>query len=186
MTINLSLILWTTRIQKQFPLSFFIFIDSLVVSTLQDAGGYAISRQNNLELHLGCHTCWLSYFTLVYLWCGRTVARAGGRSVYGHVITKFSRMARFLTHGAPLLSYKRRFKTTTKMDRHITGHVMWRSDGFPISDWVSLEVFVFFNSGCITRCALAWPHVLLNQVVVVFFCLVVPNHFHPSQALCCP
>ena len=39
----------------------------------------AISRQNNLELHLGCHTCWLSYFTLVCLWCGRTVSRAGGR-----------------------------------------------------------------------------------------------------------
>ena len=27
-----------------------------IVSALQDAGGYAISRQNNLELHLGCHT----------------------------------------------------------------------------------------------------------------------------------
>ena len=25
---------------------------SLVVSALQDAGGYAISRQNNIELHL--------------------------------------------------------------------------------------------------------------------------------------
>ena len=25
--------------------------------------------------HLGCHTCWLSYVTLVYLWTGRTVAR---------------------------------------------------------------------------------------------------------------
>ena len=47
----------TTRIQKQFPLSVFVFIDSFVVSALQDAGGYAISRQNNLELHLGCHTC---------------------------------------------------------------------------------------------------------------------------------
>ena len=57
MTINLSLILQTTRIQKQFPLSVFVFIDSLVVSALQDSGGYAISRQNNLELHLGCHTC---------------------------------------------------------------------------------------------------------------------------------
>ena len=56
MTINLSLILLTTRIQKQFPLSVFVFIDSFVVSALQDAGGYAISRQNNLELHLGCHT----------------------------------------------------------------------------------------------------------------------------------
>ena len=77
MTINLSLILQTTRIQKQFPLSFIVFIDSSVVSALQDAGGYAISSQNNLELHLVCHTCtcWLSYFTLVYLWCGRTVGR---------------------------------------------------------------------------------------------------------------
>ena len=75
MTINLSLILYTCR---------FVFIYSLVVSALQDAGGYAISRQNNLELHLGCHTCWWSYFTLVCLWCGGM----GARSVYGHVITK--------------------------------------------------------------------------------------------------
>ena len=78
-TINLSLILWTPRIQKQFPLSVFFFIDSLVVSPLQDAGGYVISRQNNLELHLGCHTCWLSYFTLVCPWCERTVGRSLGR-----------------------------------------------------------------------------------------------------------
>ena len=34
--INLSLILNTTRIQKQFPLSVFVFIDSLVVSASQD------------------------------------------------------------------------------------------------------------------------------------------------------
>ena len=71
-----------------------VFIDSFVVSALQDAGGYAISRQNNLELHLGCHTYWLSYFTLACLWCGRTVVRSGGR-VYGHVITEFSWMGRF-------------------------------------------------------------------------------------------
>ena len=89
MTINLSLLLWTTRIQKQFTLSFFIFIDSLVVSTLQDAGGYAISRQNNFEFDLGCHTCWLSYFTFVHLWCGRS-----GGWAFGHVITKISRMVR--------------------------------------------------------------------------------------------
>ena len=81
-TTNISLILETTRIQKQFPLSVFVFIDSLVVSASQDGGGYAISRQINLELHLGCHTCWLSYFTLVWLWCGRTAGgRADGRMV---------------------------------------------------------------------------------------------------------
>ena len=105
-TINLSLIPWTTRIQKQFPLSVFVLIDSTVVSALQDAGGYVISRQNNLELHLGCHTCWLSYFTLVCLSCGRTVGRA-----YGHVITQFSRMGRllyFLTRGAPLRASRAR------------------------------------------------------------------------------
>ena len=78
MTINLSLILKITRIQKQFPLSVVVFIDSSAAAVLQDAGGYAISRQNNLELHLGCHTCWLSYYTLVCLWCGRTVSRAVG------------------------------------------------------------------------------------------------------------
>ena len=39
--------------QKQFPLPLFVFIDSLVVSASQDAGGYAISRKNNLELHFG-------------------------------------------------------------------------------------------------------------------------------------
>ena len=27
-------------------------------------------------LHLGCHTCWLSYFTLVCLWCGRACVRS--------------------------------------------------------------------------------------------------------------
>ena len=45
----------TTRIQKQFPPSVFVFIDSLAASGLQDAGCYAISRQNSVELHLGCH-----------------------------------------------------------------------------------------------------------------------------------
>ena len=44
---------------------------TLVVSAFQDAGGYAISCQNNFALHLGCYTCWVSYFTLVCLWCGR-------------------------------------------------------------------------------------------------------------------
>ena len=79
--------------------SVFVFIDSLVVSASQGASSYATSRQNDLEFHLGCHTCWLSCFTLVCLWCGRTV----GRSVYGHVINKFSPMGslpHFLTHGA--------------------------------------------------------------------------------------
>ena len=34
-----------------------VVIDCFIISALQDAGGHAISRQKNLELHLGCHTC---------------------------------------------------------------------------------------------------------------------------------
>ena len=34
------------------------------------------SRHNNLKLLLGCHTCWLSYFISVCLWCGRTGVRS--------------------------------------------------------------------------------------------------------------
>ena len=71
--------------QRQFLLSVFVFIHPSVVSALQ----------NNLEFHLGCHTCSLSYFTL-----GGTV----GWSVYDHVITKFSWMCslpHFLTQEHP-------------------------------------------------------------------------------------
>ena len=42
--------------------------------------------------------------------CGAD-GRSGGRSVYGHVITKFSRMGslpHFLTHGAPLRALRAR------------------------------------------------------------------------------
>ena len=40
-----------------------VFIDSLVASASQDAGGYSISRQNNLALHFGCHTLIHSFFS---------------------------------------------------------------------------------------------------------------------------
>ena len=54
-TINLSLILKTTRIQKNFPLSVFVFIDSLVVSASQDVGCRSLSRQNKLTFSSGLH-----------------------------------------------------------------------------------------------------------------------------------
>ena len=72
----------------------------------------------NLELHFGCHTCWLNYFTLVCLWCGRTVGRAGGRCtvtwlpiflgwiVYHISLPMVLRCARSRTR-APLLNQRR-------------------------------------------------------------------------------
>ena len=108
MTINLSLILYKTRIQKKFPLSVFVLIDSLVVSASQDAGGYAISRQNNLELHLGCHTCWMSYFTLVCLWCGRSVY--GLRWVVYHIFLPIVlRCARLARESSDINGWLKRF-----------------------------------------------------------------------------
>ena len=53
MTIKLSLKLQTTRIQKQIPLSVFVFIESLVVFALEDSGGYAISRLNKPRVAFG-------------------------------------------------------------------------------------------------------------------------------------
>ena len=54
--INLSLILnKTTRIQKHFSNSVFVFIDSLVVSASQEGAGHTLSRQNNLTSGICLH-----------------------------------------------------------------------------------------------------------------------------------
>ena len=69
---------WVSLAWRFFPFfSVFLLlcIPILAASALQDAGGYAISRQNNIKLHLGCHTCWLRHLTLVFLWRRRTVGR---------------------------------------------------------------------------------------------------------------
>ena len=73
------------RIQKQFPLSVFVFIDSLVVSASQDAGGHTLSRQWHLAYRFTCSGC------------------TDGRSGVRYVITKFScfhRLPIYLSNGA--------------------------------------------------------------------------------------
>ena len=76
MTINLSLILLKTRIQRQFPLSISLFIDSLLVSALQDAGGYAISRQNKSRVAFGLPCLLIELFYM-----GMPVVRMDGQAV---------------------------------------------------------------------------------------------------------
>ena len=85
MKINLGLIRSTTRIQKQFLLSVFVFIDPLVVTRVT----VRFHRQNNLDT-FGLPYLLIELLALVCLWCGRTVSR----SLYGHVITKFSGIGR--------------------------------------------------------------------------------------------
>ena len=78
MTISVSLILYTTRIQKQFPLSVFVFIDSLVVSASQDAADYAISAKINTS----CIWVAIPVDRVILHWyvCGADGRRAGRRA----------------------------------------------------------------------------------------------------------
>ena len=55
---------------------------------------------------MDCHTCWLSYFTLVCLWGGGTIVRLVARLVARSFGVRsrdyqISRMGRFLGYGAP-------------------------------------------------------------------------------------
>ena len=73
-------------------------------------GGHAISFRIKPYVAFG-----LTYTLIQLFYIGmpvvRTDGRAGGRAVYGHVITKFSRMGslpHFFTHGAPLRALRTR------------------------------------------------------------------------------
>ena len=73
-------------------------------------GGHAISFQIKPWVAFG-----LPYLLIELFYIGMPVVRtdglSGGRSVYGHVITKFSRMGslpHFFTHGAPLRALRAR------------------------------------------------------------------------------
>ena len=73
MTIKLSLIPQTTLIQKKFD----SFIDSLVVSASQDAGGFAISAKRTSS----CHTCMLIGLFYIGMPVVGTDGQAGGCTV---------------------------------------------------------------------------------------------------------
>ena len=75
----------------------------LFFSLSKSPGGHPISFQINVELHLGCHTYWLSYFILACLWCGRTGGRLLGWT-YRHVTTKFLRCIGFTKFSYPRCS----------------------------------------------------------------------------------
>ena len=76
------------RSHQNFALSHQTIIDSLSSSALQDAGGYGISRQNNLELKFE-----LPYLLIELFYIGIPVVHTDGWA-YGHVITNFSQMGR--------------------------------------------------------------------------------------------
>ena len=88
MTINVSLIVYTTRIQKQFPLSVFVFIYSLVVTRVAMWFPAKITS-----------TCIWVAIPVDRVWCGRTV---GGSRCTVTWIPNFLGWGDLLTHGAPL------------------------------------------------------------------------------------
>ena len=77
-----------------------MYASSVASCLSKSPGGHVISFPIKPWVAFGLPYPLIDLFTLVCLWCGRTVAR----SVYGHMITKFSRMGRlphFLSYGAP-------------------------------------------------------------------------------------
>ena len=96
MTINLSLYFRQHgQIQKHFPLSVFVFLDSLVVFASQDAG--ALPRQTDYLTFIN------NYHRLTCSGC-----TDGGRSgVMGRAIRPGHGFPICLTHGAPLRARER-------------------------------------------------------------------------------
>ena len=76
MTINLSLILRQHRYRNNFRFPFSSLL-TLWLSLLHKTG---LATRFPAKITSSHHTCWLSYFALVCLWCGRTVGRSGVRS----------------------------------------------------------------------------------------------------------
>ena len=84
----------------------FVFIDSLIVSASQDAGGHAISRQKNLRVAFG-----LSYLLIESFYIGMSVVRTDVRLRDYKSQPKFLgyiRQPNLLTHGAPLRALRER------------------------------------------------------------------------------
>ena len=104
-TINLSLILYkTTRIQKHFSLSVFVFIDSLVVSASQEAGGHTLSRQINLTSGIRLH---------------EVCVRTGGRTLrHNQIILAF---IGYQENVQPFFSVQKTIKLCFKIDQTARG-----------------------------------------------------------------
>ena len=103
-----------------FPLSAFVFIYSLAVTRL----AIRFSAKITASCIRGCHTCCLSYFTLVCLWCGRTVA--DGRCTVTW-LPNFLGWVDLLTHGAPLASASRsREKSATNFSPLTNTDLFWK------------------------------------------------------------
>ena len=113
MTIYLISLILT---QKQFPHSFSSLL-TLLLSLLYKT---PVAVRFPAKITLSC--IWdVKLIELFHI--GMPVVRTdgllGGRSVYGHVITKFSRMGRllqFLTHGAPLACFARESSAIIKLE----------------------------------------------------------------------
>ena len=75
-------------------------------------GGHSISFQIKPWVAFRLPYLMVELFYIGILWCGWPLGRSGGEPVYGHMITKFSRMGslpHFLTYGAPLLAQELRY-----------------------------------------------------------------------------
>ena len=135
---------------------------------------------------------WVIWHWYAWVADGRSLGRAGGRAVYGHVITKFSRMGwllHFLTHGAPLARFARQSSaiTASQMAKQmvtlrIKMHRSRVSDGFDYFTRVCPASFPYFVSMNSLRNLFA---ALAKQFRTFFwFCFAVFCYFPISFFIC--
>ena len=110
--------------------------DSLVVSVSQDAGGYVISRQNNLKsLYL-----YVDWVTLHWYVCGADGRSVGRESVRSRDYQNFSdalRLPNFLTYGAPLGARERSAITSASTNQSSWpdyGQILRHQYGISVAD----------------------------------------------------
>ena len=135
--------------------------------------------------------------------CGATDGRLGGRAVDRCTVTWLPNFLAWVDYfiflplvlrwrtsraRASLSSYKRRFRTTKKMDRHITWNVMWWFSNIGLSVIGCLRIFklrlCYKMCTCLTSYLAEWNCFLFCFVFfLVGLCRIT---FNTRQALCCP
>ena len=133
-TINLSLILYkTTRIQKHFSNSVFVFIDSLVVSASQEGAGHTLSSQNNLTSGIGLH---------------ELCVRMGGRTLrHNQIILAF---IGYRENVQPFFSVQKTVILHLKIDQTARG-IFLVFCGIQKLPWPKKQAYVLTDNSCLAN-----------------------------------
>ena len=111
-------------------------------------------RPNNLEFHLGCHTCRLRYFTLVCLWWGQTIGCSVGRCTVTW-LPNFLGRVELLSYGAPQACVSRARRAPLRTELIYTFRVGLNFGesilNIQVATTALLQVSLYFSDAQITK-----------------------------------